>query len=233
MSAWQTVDGEARLYRHVRRVRGCWQLGTIALGLPDRGLLVYSPTAGLTDEDRAGLVALGEPRLFVAPNHYHHLGLPEWLARHPGVRCVASPAARPRLEKKQPGIAFADPESIELPPGVRLVAAPTRSGELWLFVETARGRALVVGDAFMNVNLPPRGFTGAMLRLIKAAPGPAIPTTFTRMAVGDQAPYRAFTRQLLEAERPTLLVPCHGDPLSGPELPEQLTALMARRFGSA
>jgi len=192
---------------------------------------VYSPVRGLGDEAHRELSALGTPECLVAPNHYHHLGLAEYAAAYPGAAIVASATALPRLRKKH-ALAIADESRLRgaLPPHISLHVPPgTRAGELWLSVAGASGRAWVVCDAFFNVAHAPRTPMGLLLRALGIAPGLRIGTSFLWL-LRDRAAYCDWLLSKLAEERPTLLVPSHGDVVQDDSLPERLRALVERRL---
>jgi len=46
----------------------------------------------------------------------------------------------------------------------------------------------------------------------------------------DRAAYRRWLLDTIAAQRPTTLIPCHGDILTDPQLPDRLQRLVERRF---
>jgi hypothetical protein len=68
---------------------------------PDGGLILWSPIR-MDAELREGLAALGEVRVIVAPNAYHHLHLAAAVAAYPGATVVGVPGH----EKKRKDVSF-------------------------------------------------------------------------------------------------------------------------------
>ena len=174
---------------------------------------------------------LGRPAWLVAPNHYHHLGIDEHARAHAGVAIVATPRAAPRVSAmgKRP-IEDEAPLRAALPPHASLLVPPgTRNGEWWLSVASPRGRAWIVGDAFFNLPRTPRSATGLLLKALAISPGLRIGTSFLWL-LHDRPAYRAWLLAKLAEERPTVLVPCHGDVVVDDTLPDRLHHLVQRRL---
>lgn len=224
---WQRVAGA--LWSIERRTPEGWSLRSVAVGLGDGGVLVAGPLRNLPEAAHAELAGIGRPTLLLAPNHFHHLGLPEHVARYPDAVAVASAAARPRL-RRQTGRALAslDVARARLPPGVELLEPPgLANGEVWLRVATSEGVVLCVTDAFFHVPEQPRGLVGALLRLTGTTPGLRLGATFRALAVADCRAYLEWLRVELGARRPTVLVPAHGAVLRDPNLGPRLAAIAA------
>ncbi len=212
-----------------------FSLRTTALRLRDGGVLLVSPTRGFGDAAHDELAALGKVSVLLAPNHFHHLGLAEHRERYRGARVVASAVAAPRVAK-QTGMDVAGLGEVRerLPDGARIVESEgTRSGETWLSVQTSRGTAWVVSDAFFNLPSLPRNMFGRALRLTGTGPGLRIGRTYTTLAIGNKPTYRAWLGEMLDRAPPALLVPGHGDVLEGSDLAEKLRALAGARLGAA
>lgn len=217
-----------------------WQAGTVRLGVPlrsvgfrlaDGRLAVYSPILGLGEDAHRTLKALGEPALLVAPNHYHHLGLAEYATAYPQSGIVGSSRAVRRLQTRcrHP---VEDEERLRqaLPSNVSVLVPPgTRTGEMWLSVAGAAGRAWIVGDAFFNIARTPRSLIGLVLKVLRICPGLRIGDSF-RWLVKDRRSYRAWLLETLAAERPTILIPCHGDIVVDDALPDRLESLTRASF---
>ncbi len=175
----------------------------------------------------------GGVRALMVMNHFHHLGLRRWRTRLPDVPVVASDRALPRLAK-QGHLGLGSLSTVEglLPPHARfLYPEGTRSGEAWLRVETARGVAWAVGDAFFNVAHNPPGFFGFISRITGSTPGLRFGLIFKYLQLADRPVYREWVKEQLSQDRPRILVPAHGDLLEGDELPERLEALVRGRLG--
>jgi len=206
-------------------------LRALALRLTDGRLAIHSPIRGLGRAAHRELAAIGRPAFAIAPNHFHNLGLGEYADAYPGVAIVSSPTAARRLKHR----CRRDVHDLSLlrgalPAHLSLLVPPgTRAGELWLSIESAAGRAWAVGDAFFNVARTPRTPIGLLLWILGISPGLRIGASF-RWLVRDRAGYARWLLDAIATQRPTTLIPCHGDILSDAQLPDRLTRLVERRF---
>ena len=200
-----------------------WCFNTILLSI-DGDLAVYSPTRKLGDELHARIEQIGRPRWLVAPNHFHHLGLEEWRRRYSDAIVFARPQAIPRLAKMYRSLEIRSIEEMSAPEIAHLEPSGTKNGEVWLVARDA----WIVGDAFFNVRPPVSGLTGFILELTGTAPGLTIGRLWAPLHLEDRAAYRSWLLDALTRSPPSWLIPAHGDPISGPDLPERLSALAHR-----
>lgn len=232
-TAFIPVDGVPGLFTAERRVWTTWSLRCFALALPGGGTLVVSPVKGLGDDAFASLSPVGAPKVFLAPNHFHHVGVPEWSARFPGAFTVCSETARPRLTKQRKETALrplSDAVGL-LPKGASfLEPAGTRNGETWLRLEAPTGVTWVVSDAFFWSTQAVPGPAGLFLRLTRAVPGLAVGNTFKWLATKDRAAYKAWVLAQLEKDRPTRMCFGHGETLFDEQLAARLKALVEARY---
>jgi hypothetical protein len=208
-----------------------WSLNMILVDLGNRDLLVYSPT-WFGEGTFEKVDAIGTPRVLFAPNHFHHVSLPRYRKRYPDAVPVTSPAARPRLTKKgHEGLRdLADVASL-LPSSARFLACEgTKAGETFFSLESGSERTWVLADAFFNVERPVTGVGGVVLRTLKTIPGLCLGQTFPWLALRDRRAYLAWLAAQLDMEKPTRIVPCHGDAIARPSLAEELSRLAHQRL---
>lgn len=211
-------------------MRGALPLRAVALALGDDRVCVYSPVpnAGAAAMDQ--LRAMGNP-ILLAPNAYHTLGLPGHANALEHAAVVASDRAFDRIKKKTK-LSVQDLRLLDanLPPHVSILQPPhLRNGEVWLSIREANRHVWVVGDAFLNFSRLPVTSLGLALKLMRMGPGLAIGLTF-KVLIKDRRGYRDWLLTKIAEERPTMLIPCHGELSMDDHLPEQLQALVKRRL---
>ncbi len=230
---WTQLAEVPGLWAADKRSSANWHWRATALPLAGGGALVISPLPDPGDDDVAHLEAtVGVPAIALAPNHYHWMALPAWRERYPELPVVASSVAARRLRKKL-GFDLGDLDAARerLPAGAELVEPPgLKNGEVWLRLEHGGRVAWIVSDAFFNVEEKTRGLFGFLLRITGTVPGLRIGRTFTFAAVGDKPGYRDWLLDRIAADRPAVLVPGHGNILTGDDLPERLDALVRARL---
>ncbi len=191
------------------------------IGIGDGGLLVVSPGFPLSDECWKEIERLGEPRILLAPNHFHNAGIKPWSDKFPKAIVVAHPRAQPRLKKRMPGVQFQDPSALDgkLPASVRLLHPPSaKQGETWVAMKTKDGEAWFVTDAFINETRLPGGVMGLAFRLIGFRTKLMMNPLFKRLFLASKSELKSWVYEQLERDRPVLFVPSHGAPIRGPEV---------------
>ena len=198
------------------------QKGTLrctALRLRDGSVCLYSPVLGLGEEAETSLAALGEVAYLLAPNHYHHKGLPEYARAFPKAKIVCSDGARPRLEK-QTGLTFEGLKGLEdlLPDGCA-IAAPDglKTGEVWLVFKTGRERLWIVCDSFKG----PKGGVGHVGGTVEML------GAFPTFGIKDKDAYALWLEGRIAVDEPTMIAPCHGSLVRSERLATDVMSLLA------
>ncbi len=207
------IDEKAGLWSIALRKDSGWNVRTTVLRLQDGSLALFSPTRGLQEQ----VAELGTPSFLIAPNHFHHMGVQSYLEKWPEAQVVASAGAIPRLEKKSDIESFGDLALLrkELPENVQLLEAPgLKNGEVLLRVETEKGIAWAVSDAFFNMAEHVSGMMGFVVRVTGTSKGLRIGKTFTSLAISDKAAYGSWMRKQFDADKPSVLIPGHGEVMS-------------------
>jgi hypothetical protein len=190
-----------------------------ALKLNDGSLCLYSPVLGLSDEAKASLTAFGEVPYLLAPNHYHHKGLAEYVRAFPKAKIVCSEHAQPRLEK-QTGLSFDRLNGLGtlLPQGCNIVEPEgLKTGEVWFAIRTERERLWIVCDSFKG----PSGKVGNVERAVEML------GTFPTYGIKDRDVYAAWLEVRAAADVPTMIIPCHGSMVQSECLATDVVSLLA------
>ena len=105
-----------------------------------------------------------------------------------------------------------------LPEGVRLLSPPmARQGETWIAVKQPHLTALIVCDAWVNleqVTLP--------YRMVGFRPTLMVNPLFKRLFLRSKAEFQAWAARELEDLVPTMFVPSHGAVLRGGDVALEL-----------
>ncbi len=218
------------VHRAARVDEAGWEASMYAIALPSGGLLVHSPTR-VDGATHPGLDALGRPELLLAPNHFHHMGLPAYRAKYPDAVAVASGGARPRLERQgHRGLGALGEVRERLPRGARLLECEgVKTGEVFVSLDAGGRRVWIVCDALFHVQRPLTGFMGFALRRLKTSPGLCVGQTFLWLALRDRRVFLEWIRAKLADERPETLLFSHGEPYEVGDGSE-LSALLERRL---
>ncbi|WP_420858593.1 DUF4336 domain-containing protein [Marivivens marinus] len=182
------------------------------LGLPDGGVLVWSPVA-LTPDLRRSVDAVGPVRQVIAPNGLHHMFVADWAAAYPQADVIVAPG----VQNQVPGLRVTADLRQAYPAGwegvLDCVLIETKiMTEAVLF---HRHSGTVLFTDLLQQHPPGwfRGWRGLVARLDgMVGVEPAVPRKF-RVALRDRAAARNAVRQILNW-RTKRVVMAHGAPVT-------------------
>ena len=194
------------------------KLNCTAIRLRDGGVCLYSPVAGLEISERDSLLEIGRVSFLLAPNHYHNKGLKGHVDAFPDASLLCSDNAEQRLQKVT-GLMFEPLVTLQpLLDETQTILEPEglKTGEVWVQIEVGADIVWIVTDAFSSTLHPPGVYAESASML----------GTFPRYGVKDVTVFRDWLNEQLTITKPTILLPCHGSPVKGPNLTVQLTGLL-------
>jgi hypothetical protein len=226
---WQPISGIDGVFE-IRRSHGPLPLRAVAVQLHADSVCVYSPVPHMGGPALHQLGSWGKA-LLLAPNAFHTLGLPEHAAAFSDTKVIASKRAAGRIKRKTDlDVEDLDVLRKQLPAGVSLLELPpVRSGEVWVSVHRNGRCAWIVCDGFLNIARSPSGVLGVFIKLMRMGPGLSISSTF-RWMLKNRQQYRNWLLERIAEDRPTMLIPCHGQIIDDPELPARLERLTRERL---
>lgn len=232
--SWIPLDSDQQIWT-IQYYVPKFKSRTIAIRLKSGGCLIVSPGADLVQTFEKDLPILGQPKILLIPNCFHHYGVSAWLEFYPNAKSVASLQAMSRLHSKlgnRYSLESLNFLRAELPENIQILEPPGwRAGEVWLRVEIEKKIAWIVCDAFFNMpKLSPRFLTRLIQRMAKAAPGLSISRILKWVLIKNRSVYRKWVLNQLERDRPSILVPSHGDIIEDENLPRRIRQLVEKRF---
>lgn len=229
--SWQTLDpGRAWMMSYAFDKKGN-QANSCAIKLREGELLVVCPPYKTSDADFAELERYGRPSVILAPNPFHHLGIPEWTKRYPEAKRFASGATAARIAKKYPGVPAFEPLSklgqvcptdviVLEPPGMRvpdvMLRVATPSGWLWSF-----------NDTVMNIPKLPGGFFGKLMQWTNSGPGFKVARFFTMFGVKEKKRFKDWWLGELKQATPSKVVVGHGAPVLDASIAQQMPDMVS------
>lgn len=179
---------------------------TTVVRLSDGGLFVHCP-AGLDDDMRRGVEALGEVRAVVASSLFHHLYVGDWMRAYPEAVFCACPG----LDKKRSDLKWNHVLSGTPNP---LWAADLDQADLTARFEKEivffhrRTRTMICADALLNLRRHPSRLTRLVaLFMLNTGPGKG---WMERIAVQDWKLGRRQVDRILEWDIERVVL-AHGD----------------------
>jgi hypothetical protein len=214
-AGWSVVDSALPILTY-RYSFGPGLANALAVGGTD-GLIVVSPPSRAPSAAFEELAARGKVRALVAPNAFHHLGLPLWKARFPEAAVFAPAQSVARVEKqsKLSGIRPLAEAAPLCGPSLELVDMPHyKTGEVLVRMKTGAGPVWFVTDVIMNLpQVPPRFPFNLLFKWTGSAPGLCLNGVAPFFMVEDRRALRRWLREEVEKAPPFLLIACHGDPV--------------------
>ncbi len=197
------------------------------------GLVAISPGSNMPDAAFAELERFGKVTALVAPNGFHHLGLPEWKKAFPAAAVYAPTGAHPRIQKKQPALGAVAPLTDlekKLGPDVEVVeAVGYKTGETWLLARGARGPVWYVSDTFFSMTELPEAFLPRIaFKWTGSAPGFRAARAVSLFLAKDRPALRAWVKQRAAASSPAIVLTAHGAVVDEPKLGETMQRLADR-----
>lgn len=210
---WRVIDADLPILTF-RYSFGPGLAESLAIGVPG-GLAVVSPPCGVAPSVIDELHTFGNVRALVAPNAFHHLGIPLWKEHFPDVPVFAPAQSVARVMKYSRQEVKPISESSDLLRGgnVEMIDMPHyRTGEVLVRADTARGHAWYVTDCVMNwPGMPKNLLIRAAFGLTRSAPGLRFNNVSALFMMKDRRAVRRWLVEQIDAKPPHLLVPCHGD----------------------
>jgi hypothetical protein len=207
---------------------------SIAINTSDNHWVLLSPGEKML---KSFLESLNDENIMLSiifPNAFHYLGADAWLERFPEAKLYASKKAKKRLAKKGfKRIIALENEQPELPEGYEVLMPPGhRGGDAWLSKQGGEGANLwITCDSFLNYDrVSKQPIARALQSLLGAAPGLKISQVIKWLLLDRKAKFKPWVLNQLQKDKPTILIPGHGEVDSGPELTERLRLLIETRL---
>jgi hypothetical protein len=210
---------------------------SVAIQVNENEFVVISPGKPLLD---AWPEAWNRPDIklhIIMPNGYHYMGVKHWQQRFRHFELYASRQAITRLvqqgvvaseneiyalEERQPPLP--DGYSVLLPPG-------HRAGDAWIKKESKQGCLWITCDSFLNYdrlsNQPVARFTQ---KLLDAAPGLKMSQVVKWFIIEDRAKFKTWVLNQLQLDKPTTMIPSHGEIAQSETLYKELNQLVQERL---
>lgn len=215
---WTAIDEAAGVWCREYAFDSQGKANCCVVRVGDGELAVLSPAMEMSDAGFAELEKHGKPVALIAPNGFHHLGVPAWKKRYPDARLFAHPVAAKRIRKQAPDLGdfescdalagmLSDDVWIGIPEGMK-------HGDVVARVRLADGHFWYFNDLVMNLPRLPGNFAiRTLFKLTKSGPGFAVTRLIVKFLVKDKRAFKAWLLQQLKAHPPTRIVTGHGAPI--------------------
>ncbi len=179
------------------------------------GLIVVSPPPRIADNVFEDLQRYGPVRALVAPNAFHHMGIPAWKRRFPDAAVFAPAQSIARVERKTGlhGIRPLAEAAAIAGPRLQLTDMPHyRTGEALVRTSTDRGLVWYVTDVIMNMPaLPAHPVAKMLFKLSGSAPGLKYNNIASLFMVKNTKALKRWLAAEYQKAPPRWLIAAHGD----------------------
>jgi len=170
----------------------------------------------------------------IMPNSFHYMGVTAWLKRYPNAKLYASKKAIKRLSKK----GFSEVTPLEervpnLPDNFEVLVPPGhRGGDVWLSRRDPKQGALwVTCDSFQNYerysNQP---IARTLQKILDTAPGLKVSQFVKWLLLDNKRDFKRWVLTQLQQDKPTTLIPSHGEVEQDAQLSQRIEQLIHRRL---
>jgi hypothetical protein len=229
---WNVLDRENAILWHEYSFGGGVATTFVFRGAGD-ALVVVSPGTGWEAALLDDLKQFGNVRALVANNGFHWLGQAAWRKHFPDAKSFAPKSAIDRLAKKLPQLGrfepleamaplLGDKATIIEPPGLK-------AGNAFVTVRGANGTYWYASDLLANIpKLPSNIIFRLLMTMTDSAPGYRLFRPAVWLQVKDKKVVRDWIDDAMTKAAPTTVVPGHGPPVTGTDIPEKTKALAAQ-----
>lgn len=212
---------------------------SVALKVSDNEFVLVSPGAKMLEDWPEELKSDDTKIHIIMPNGYHYMGVSAWQEQFPTAKLYASEEAIPRLleqgikEADIDGIRALQTEQPPLPQGYDVLLVPGhREGEVWVRKQDEQaGSTWITCDSFLNYdrvsNQPVARF---LQKVLGAAPGLKMSQVVKWIIIKDRKSFRGWALNQVKVDRPTTLIPSHGEVNQDKNLAKELEALLLTRL---
>jgi hypothetical protein len=170
----------------------------------------------------------------IFPNSFHYMGVQRWLEAFPDAALYASQKAKKRLIKKGfTNILALESYQPELPEGYDVLIPPGhRGGDVWLSKQGQENNNLwITCDSFLNYErVSNQPIARTLQTLLGAAPGLKISEVIKWLLLDRKSAFKPWVLNQLEQDKPSILIPSHGEVERDTALAEKLTELVKQRL---
>lgn len=210
---------------------------SVSIRLSDNEFILYSPGESLLKT--WPFINSSDLKLHILiPNAYHYLGINAWQKQFPNITLYSSDVALKQLIKKKIYTRRDTIHSIsELKrclPNDMDISEPAghRAGDVWLTKYNDNKTSLwITCDSFLNYDrVSNQPVARLMQKILGAAPGLKMSQVVKWFILDERKEFKRWVLEKIITDKPTSLIPSHGEVLHSAFLGDQLTDLLLDRL---
>ena len=209
---------------------------SVSIQVSDNEFILYSPGESLLDSWPHKDIQDLKLHILI-PNAYHFMGVAAWKKHFPKAQLYASELALKQLKPKK-DFAFAEDvfilekANLPLPLSYEVLFPPGhRAGDVWLKKYNTEGSLWVTCDSFLNYErLSNQPVARLMQKVLGAAPGLKMSQVIKWFILDDRKEFKAWALELARMDKPSTLIPSHGELGQSVDLYEDIIGLLETRL---
>lgn len=235
-NVWHTVTDYPEL-RFGQYIVPNFVSNSVAIKVSDNEFVVISPGKPLLDTWPEEWNRSDIKLHIIMPNGYHYMGVKHWQKKFRNFALYASRKAISRLVEQAVVANASDIYALEdtqppMPEGYSVLLPPGhRAGDAWIKKDDQHGCLWITCDSFLNYdrlsNQPVARFTQ---KLLDAAPGLKMSQVVKWFIIEDRAKFKSWVLNQLQQDKPTTMIPSHGEIAQAEDLYKQLNQLVIERL---
>jgi len=210
---------------------------SVAIKVNENEYILISPGASLLEDWPDELKTPDCKIHIIMPNAWHFMGVKAWQEAFVDVTLYASALAKEKLIEKG---AFTQDDNIQvlqeqqppLPSGYELLFPPGhRAGDVWLTKKENNNCTWITCDSFLNYErLSNQPMARTMQKLLGAAPGLKMSQVIKWLILNDKKAFKTWVLEQLKKDRPTILIPSHGEVSLDNNLKDKIERMVTSRL---
>ncbi|MGD0678200.1 MAG: hypothetical protein ABSC94_22545 [Polyangiaceae bacterium] len=197
------------------------------------GLIVMSPCSGVDPAVLDELKPFGNVAALVASNGFHWKGQLLWREHFPQAKSYAPNQGLDRLAKKVPELGRFEPLDALAPllgEKASVIDAPGHKvGNAIATVRGTKGSYWYPSDLFANIpKLPSNLVIRLLMSMTDSGPGYRLFRPAVWLQVKEKKIVRDWVEDVMTKAAPTTVIPGHGPPVTGTDVPDKTKALAAQ-----
>ncbi len=215
---------------------------SMCIRVAEHEFILISPGMPLLEEFKSTFLNTGNydniKIHIIIPNSFHYMGVSAWQKTFSNTLLYASRLAIPRLIEKS--VIQSEHDILALqstqppwPQGYSVLFPPGhRAGDVWVRKQESPAACIwITCDSFLNYErLSNQPIARFMQRALSAAPGLKISQVIKWFILKDKKVFKAWVLLQLKQDKPTMLIPGHGDINENPKLMADLESLVLQRL---
>ena len=209
---------------------------SVSIQISETEYILYSPGESLLDVWPYKDIDKVKVHI-IMPNAYHFMGVKAWCRKLANVSLYTSKLALSQLHEKKAftktdAIHVLETSELPLPSNYQLLFPPGhRAGDVWLKKFQVDTSLWITCDSFLNYDrLSNQPIARLLQKALGAAPGLKMSQVVKWFILKDRLAFKQWALEQVRMDKPTALIPSHGELRQSNDLSQELINLLESRL---